>query len=55
MQQRIFADVILCVRCNLLHCLSVCVSVCDAVMLYGRVSAACMCVLERGYVLRSGV
>ena len=28
----------------------VCVSVCGAVMLYGLVSAACMCVLEGGYV-----
>jgi len=54
MQQRIFADVILCVRCNLLHCLSVCVSVWGAVVLYGRVSAACMCVLERGYVFEVG-
>jgi len=36
--------VCVCVRCNLLHCLSMCVSVWGAVMLYGRVSAACMCV-----------
>ena len=55
MQQRIFADVILCVRCNLLHCLSVCVSVWGAVMLYGRVCCVYVCVGARLCFLRSGV